>query len=221
MNKTTDHICELHRRLEQVTARQISARQHTELCLHHNPLESDVFSTDEFQRAVAEMQRQVYEELERSLAGKNFHSNNYQISSTDSFRCYRSGTVTVSDIESIFDDQPESDADLDTHALSSFSEHEESDRLFDLGSDSCEDWPPRDAQATKLDNPPCGIDWCSELRDPDSNSEDIEWLEQLMLSKRALQNDVKPTELDTVSCAATEIDSTLDSYNFEHLIAES
>ncbi|KAF8132684.1 hypothetical protein K438DRAFT_1787871 [Mycena galopus ATCC 62051] len=78
-----------------------------------------------------------------------------QLSPNDFFEEYDSGTVTESDLDSIFDHGPgfESETDLDTEALSSCTDSGEADRVLDRDLDCCEYWLPPGTQDVERDDP--------------------------------------------------------------------
>ncbi|KAJ7099648.1 hypothetical protein C8R44DRAFT_888357 [Mycena epipterygia] len=141
-HKDSDRVSELRSILVQVSSMQISANSDT-------------------RDALVEIERQVKDELNRCLAGTSSNYAEVQLSSIYSSEEHDSRTITDSEVESIFDHVPEPETDTD--ALSSYSDYADSDRIINLGTDSHEDWPPRDTQAIELDDP---IGLCSDSRDP-------------------------------------------------------
>ncbi|KAF7342360.1 hypothetical protein MVEN_01824600 [Mycena venus] len=230
--------CELRRILDQVSSLQDFTSLNAELSLIHYSLESNAISTDEFHNALTEIARQVHEELQRRLADASSNYAESQISPSYPFDDHDSSTVTGSDIDSIFDCVPDSMTDLDTEALSPYSEYRDVDHALDTDVNTHGHWFPCDVQVIEPGDLSCSIGLYSDSRDPNPEAitNQLALSEHLTLSTASFNEvsdhvaarisfeqpslyNAEPTELDTVSCAAMEIESTPDSH--EHIIAES
>ncbi|KAJ7853248.1 hypothetical protein B0H13DRAFT_1904230 [Mycena leptocephala] len=147
-------------------------------------LEPDI--TDESQRPLT-FSAEFNDELERYLAGD--YSDCDEASSTYPFSDYDSGTITGSDVESIFDlvPDPETDTEVgDINELSSVAFHRDSDCESEVETDP-QSAPPHNSELTKLS--PMFFANDSDL---------LSYLARVLL-ERSSPHEAEPTELATTS----------------------
>ncbi|KAJ7084195.1 hypothetical protein C8R44DRAFT_862298 [Mycena epipterygia] len=151
IDEKTNRISEPRHSPEQAILRQVSTYLDNELSVES---ESRI-NSDEFHEPFATppgLLSQIQANVARYLAGRIQENYEYQVNSTISLDDSDSGTISGSDIESIFDFVPDPETDANTDALSSYSDHVDLDPSFVPGADYYVDASPRNAQAIELDH---------------------------------------------------------------------